>query len=526
MSQTPAEPARESLVVRALQRIERTGNRLPDPVSLFLIMILLVMVASLIAAAVGWTAVHPGTGETISPVNLFGAEQIRRTFVEMAQTFASFPPLGLVLLVMLGIGVAERTGLIETVLKAFVGWMPPTLLSATIVFAGMMSSIAVDAGYVVVIPLGAVIFYGVGRHPIAGLAAAFAGVSGGFSANLLLTGLDVLLVAFTEPAAQLLDPEYNVLITANWFLMIALVPVFTLAGTFVTEKFVEPALGIYDPATAEPEEGLPEPGDDDRGLSPQERRGLVAAGIAVVLTLVGVALLVVPTPWWTPPLYDPEGAILIDRLGPFLNSIVALMLFFFFIPGLVYGVVTGSIKSDADAARMTSETMASMGAYIVLAFVAAHLVAFFAWSNLGLIVSVVGADGLQAIGFTGVPLLVSFVLVSSLMNLLIGSASAKWAIMAPIFVPMLMQVGYSAELTQAAYRVGDSVTNILTPLLPYFPLVIIFARKYDRKIGIGTILSAMLPYSIAFFIVGVTTLVVWMLLGLPLGPGSPMMYTP
>jgi aminobenzoyl-glutamate transport protein len=511
-----------SMVIRFLQAMERAGNRLPDPVSLFLILIGIVMVASWVAAAVGWSAVHPGTGETIDPVNLFEGEQVRRIFTDMARTFADFPPLGLVLLVMLGIGVAERSGLIETGLKAFVSAVPSSLLSAAVVFAGMMSSLAVDAGYVVLIPLGAVIFYGVGRHPLAGLAAAFAGVSGGFSANLLVTGLDVLLVAFTEPAAHILDPEYTVLVTANYYLMIALVPIFTVAGTLVTEKVVEPALGSYDSSHAE--EGLPEPGGAEEALTPEERRGLKMAGIWLLVAMVGVALLVVPTPWWVPPLYDPDAELFINRIGPFLSSIVALMLFLFFIPGLAYGISTGAIKSDRDAAEMTAETMASMGAYIVLAFVAAHLVAFFAWSNLGLILSVAGADGLRAVGFTGIPLIVAFVIVAAGMNLLIGSASAKWAIMAPIFVPMLMQVNYSPELVQAAYRIGDSVTNILTPLLPYFPLVIIFAQKYDRKVGIGTILSAMLPYSVAFFIVGTLTLVAWMLLGLPLGPGSPMHY--
>jgi aminobenzoyl-glutamate transport protein len=437
-------------------------------------------------------------------------------------TFAGFPPLGLVLLVMLGIGVAERSGLIEAALKAFVAAVPSSLLSAAVVFAGIMSSLAVDAGYVVLIPLGAVIFYGVGRHPIAGLAAAFAGVSGGFSANFLITGLDVLLVSFTEPAAHLLDPEYRVLVTANYYLMIVLVPIFTVAGTLVTEKIVEPALGEYDASDAE--EGLPEPGAVEEALRPEERRGLAMAGLAALATSAAIALLVVPTPWWVPPLYEPTGELFINRIGPFLSSIVALLLFFFFVPGLVYGVVTGSIESDKDAARMTAETMASMGAYIVLAFVAAHLVAFFDWSNLGLIMSVTGADGLRAVGFTGIPLIVSFIVVSSLMNLFIGSASAKWAIMGPIFVPMLMLMDYSPELVQAAYRIGDSVTNILTPLLPYFPLVIIFAQKYDRKIGIGTILSAMLPFSVAFFIVGTLTLVIWMFLGIPLGPGAPMHY--
>jgi aminobenzoyl-glutamate transport protein len=517
------EQEKQGPVLRLLHYMERAGNRLPDPITLFLIMIGVVMITSVVAVIAQWTAIHPGTGAIIEPVNLFGGPQIRRTFVEMAQTFATFPPLGLVLLVMLGIGVAERSGLIKTALRAFVSAVPPGLISGAIVFAGMMSSMAVDAGYVVLIPLGAVIFYGMGRHPMVGLAAAFAGVSAGFSANLLITGLDVLLVSFTEPAAHLYNPEYTVLFTSNWYLMAALVPVFTVAGTWVTERVVEPAMGSYDPADAE--EGLPAPDSEEERLTDDEQRGLAAAGWAVIVTTVLAVLLVVPTPWWTPPLYEPGGTFFLERIGPFLSSLVALMLFFFFIPGLVYGVVTKSIRSDADAARMTAETMSSMGAYIVLAFVAAHLVAFFSWSNLGLIVSVAGADGLQAIGFVGIPLIVAFVVVSSLMNLLIGSASAKWAIMGPIFVPMLMQLGYSPELTQAAYRIGDSVTNVLTPLLPYFPLVIIFARKYDRKVGIGTILSAMLPYSVVFFIAGILTLIAWMLLGLPLGPGASLHYT-
>lgn len=519
MSQQEEKP---SAAIRFLQGMEKVGNRLPDPVTLFLILIGLVLIASWVAVAADWTAIHPTTEETIAPVSLFEGEQVRRIFTEMAQTFARFPPLGLVLLVMLGIGVAERSGLIEAALKAFVAVVPPSLLSAAVVFAGIMSSLAVDAGYVVLIPLGAVIFYGVGRHPIAGLAAAFAGVSGGFSANFLVTGLDVLLVSFTEPAAHLFDPEYTVLVTANYWLMIALVPIFVAAGTIVTEKVVEPALGEYDPSDAE--EGLPEPGAVEEALTPEERRGLALAGLAALATLAAIALLVVPTPWWTPPLYEPGGELFIDRIGPFLSAIVSLLLFFFFFPGLAYGIATGGIRSDKDAARMTAETMASMGAYIVLAFVAAHLVAFFDWSNLGLILSVTGADALRAMEFTGIPLIVSFIVVSALINLFIGSASAKWAIMGPIFVPMLMQLDYSPELVQAAYRIGDSVTNILTPLLPYFPLVIIFAQKYDRKIGIGTILSAMLPYSVAFFIVGTLTLVAWMLLGLPLGPGAPMHY--
>ncbi len=366
----------------------------------------------------------------------------------------------------------------------------------------------------VLIPLGAVIFHGMGRHPIAGLAASFAGVSGGFSANLSLTALDPLLAGFTQPAARLVDEAYVVDPTANWWLMIALVPVYVVSATFVTERVLEPRLGKYTGTVVDDRGGSGS--EPDAPLSDVERKGLLWAGATLAACLLVIVWLALPEPGI---LRGPDGEI-----TPLLSSIVALMLFVFFLPGLVYGLVTGSIKSDKDVAKMTSDTMGSMGAYIVLAFAAAHFIAFFNWSNLGLILAVSGAGFLQAIDFTGVPLIVAFVLVSSFINLFIGSASAKWAIMAPVFVPMLMLLGYSPELTQASYRVGDSVTNILTPLLPYYPLVIIFAQKYDREAGIGTLVSAMLPFSVVFGLLGIALVVMWMLLGLPLGPGAPMYY--
>lgn len=507
------------LILSTLERVERAGNRLPDPVTLFVIMIGLVMVISWLAAAAGVGAIHPGTSERIGAINLFSAENLQRIFMEMPTTFTSFPPLGLVLVVMLGIGVAERTGLVSTALKVFVSSVPPRFITAAVVLGGLMSSIAVDAGYVVLIPLGAVVFHGLGRHPIAGLAAAFAGVSGGFSSNLLLTSIDPLLGGITTPAAQLLDPTYEVLPTANYFLMIALVPLFTFAGTVVTERIIEPHLGKYKGGT--------DLEVDNDEVTPLERRGLVWAGLTVLATLLFIAFLVVPENGvlrdLTLDAADPD-VLFVQTIGPFLNSMVALMFIFFLLPGLAYGIATRKISSDRDVAGMTSETMASMGAYIVLAFVAAHLVAFFNWSNLGLILAIGGADLLEAVNFTGIPLIVSFVVVSAFVNLFIGSASAKWALMAPVFVPMLMLMGYSPELTQAAYRIGDSFTNILTPLLPYFPLVVVFARKYDDDIGIGSILSVMLPYSVVFALVAIPLLVIWMVFGLPLGIGAPMHY--
>ena len=494
---------------RMLDRVERAGNALPDPVTLFFLLIAIVMVASWIASALSVSAVHPGTSETIAVDNLFSADNIRRLFVEMPETFAAFPPLGLVLVVMLGIGVADKTGLISAALSAFVRSVPDALLTGALVFAGIMSSLAVDAGYVVVVPLGAVLFYGAGRHPLAGLAAAFAGVSAGFSANLSLTSLDPLLAGFTQPAAQLIDPAYTVDATANYYIMIALVPVFILAGVWVTEKIVEPRLGDYE---------APDDLDADAShdLTGKERKGLRIAGLVFALTSIGVALLVVPE---NAPLRDASGG-----LDPFYQSIVALMVVLFFLPGLAFGLVTGKIESDKDVAKMMADTMADMGAYIVLAFAAAHFIAMFNWSNLGSVLAISGATGLEAIGFTGVPLIVSFVFVSALINMFVGSASAKWAILAPIFVPMLMLLGYSPETTQAAYRIGDAFTNILTPLLPYFPLVIIFAQRYVKDSGIGSIVALMLPYSIVFGIVSTLTLVAWIVFGLPLGPGVPLEY--
>jgi aminobenzoyl-glutamate transport protein len=512
------------LILRALDRIERVGNKLPDPLSLFAILIGLTMVVSWLAAANGVGATHPGTGNRIEAVNLFAAAQLRRILMEMPQTFAAFPPLGLVLVIMLGIGVAERSGLIAAALKGFVRAMPRSLLSGALVFAGMMSSLAVDAGYVVLIPLGAVIFHSVGRHPIAGLAAAFAGVSGGFSANLLVTSLDPLLAGFTQPAAQLLDATYTVLPTANYYMMIALVPLFAVLGGWITDRILEPRLGSWDRSEAAESFADSEGDDASKPLTDVERRGLRWAGVSILLLAAAVVALVVPE---GAPLRNPDGGeFLVQRIDPFLRSMVAILAITFFVPGLVYGLVTRSIRTDRDVARMTAESMSSMGVYIVLAFAAAHLVAFFAWSNLGLITAIGGAGFLKSIGFTGIPLLVGFVLVSATINLFIGSASAKWAIMAPVFVPMFMLLGYSPELTQSAYRIGDSVTNILTPLLPYFPLVVVFARKYQRDLGIGTLVASMLPYSVAFGIGGILLLIGWMLGGFPLGPGSPLDYVP
>ena len=490
-----------------LNLIERAGNRLPDPVTLFAGLIILVMLTSALSATLGISVTHPATGEIISAQNLFAKEHLQRLLIDMPKTFAAFPPLGLVMLVMLGIGVADKTGLITTALKSFVAAIPSSMLTAAVIFAGIMSSLAADAGYVVLIPLGAVIFIGAGRHPIAGLAAAFAGVSAGFSANLLLTPIDPLLAGFTESAAQIVEPSYTVNPASNYYFMLTMVPLFVIAGTWVNNKLVEPRLGEYKGSVKTRLK---------TDVSSLEHQALIKTGWVFIILCIGILLMTLP-----------ENALLRDNQGtlaPFLKSLVVLMFFMFLILGLVYGISAEKIKNDKQVVNMMSESMSDLGHYIVLAFVAAHLVALFKISNLGLIIAVNSADFLQQIEFIDVPLIVSFIIICCFINLFIGSASAKWALMAPVFVPMLMLLGYSPELTQASFRIGDSVTNILTPLMPYFPLVLTFVRKYDTNFGIGTLIATMLPYSAVFCLSAILLLVIWLVSGLPLGPDSSIFY--
>lgn len=511
---------------RALDKIEVIGNKLPQPVTLFAILMLVVLVLSWIFG--GITVDHPGKAaglldrngipvETIEVINLLSKEGFQRIMTQMVRTFAEFPPLGLVLVVMLGIGVAEHSGMIAVALRLFVSKVPKYMITFSIVVAGMISSVAADAGYVVLIPLGAVIFMGMGRHPLAGIAAAFAGVSGGFGANFLPTGLDPMIAAFTEPAAQIIDPSYTVNPLSNYYLMAASVPFIGIVGTWVTEKILIPRLGTYQPEGEIINEGT---GEISRG----ERTALKWSLFSVFILLVLIALTIIPSDGLLRGDIDPATGK--ASMRPFYDSLVPIMFIIFFVGGLVYGIVAKTIKNDKDVSVMTSKAMATMGLYIVIAFVAAQFVAYFNWSNLGSVLAVKGSDGLKAIGFTGGPLLVAFIIVASLVNLIMGSASAKWALLAPIFVPMLMLMGYSPELTQAAYRIGDSYSNVLTPLLPYFPLVIVFAQKYVRNVGIGTLISMMLPYAIAFALIRIPMLLVWIWLGLPLGIEGPIYYTP
>jgi aminobenzoyl-glutamate transport protein len=513
---TPSSPTRSPAsrpsrgLARALDALERIGNRLPNPATLFVLLAIAVLVASWIAARLGVNAIHPRDGSLITAVDLLDRDGIRRILTEAVRNFMGFAPLGTVLVAMLGIGVAEQSGLIMAALRAVVLAMPRGLLTAAVVFAGVNANLAADAGIIVLPPIAALLFATAGRHPLAGIAAAFAGVSGGFSANLLPTTLDVLLVGFTQEAvtASRLLPGYTAQVLGNYYFMVAATPVLTVAGTWVTHRFVEPRLGPWQATEAAP----------GQHLAPDERRGLRAAAIALAATLAGFALLTLPP---GAPLRA-EGATALERLAPFFDSMVLLIMVVFLVPGLAYGIAARRIRSDHDVARMTGDTMATMGTYIVLAFAAAQFVSYFAWSNLGAIVAIRGADTLRAWGLEGGPLLVTFVAFVALLDLFMISASAKWAIMAPVFVPMFALLGFTPEGTQAVYRIGDSCVNIITPFMPYMPFILAYVQRYDPKAGTGTIISMMLPYSVVFFVLWTGLLLVFYGLDWQIGPGVGM----
>jgi aminobenzoyl-glutamate transport protein len=469
-----------------------------------------VVVISWIGHTVGASAEHPVDGTIIEARNLLSGDGIRWMYTNLINNFLKFPPLGYVLVVMIGIGVAEGSGLFTTLIRSLVLSAPPKLVTGAIVLAGILSHLASEAGYVILIPLGAMIFHALGRHPMAGLAAAFCGVSGGFGANFFIGSIDPILAGISQSAAQMIMPEMVVNPAVNYYFMFVSSFVVVIIGTWVTERIVEPRLGKYEGSA----EKLP-----IVQLTINEKKGLRWAGIALLLTVAALAFTVIPE---NGIFRDPDTGSVLH--SPFFNGIIIGILLMFFIPGLVYGIIVGTIKNDKQVAKYIGQSMSGMGGYIVLVFFAAQFVYFFNYSNLGIIFAIKGAHGLQSIGLTGITLIVAFVLLSAFINMFMGSASAKWAIMAPVFIPMLMLIDppYHPGLTQAAFRIGDSVTNLITPMMSYFALIVTFAQKYDEKYGIGTIISTMIPYTVLLTLGWVLLLIIWMIIGIPLGPDGPL----
>ncbi|MCR9271475.1 MAG: AbgT family transporter [Henriciella sp.] len=535
-----AEAAAQAQTKGLLGWVERTGNKLPDPVFLFAYFIIALVVISIICAMLGVNATLTdqvlggmpdsqkarfGIGEDgiISAVSLLAAENIERLWVEMPKTFTHFHPLGYVLVVMLGAGVAERSGLFASAMRSAVRGAPVFLLTPVVALVAMVGNHAADAAYVVLIPLAAVLFASAGRHPLAGIAAAFAGVSGGFSANLFPGQLDALLYGITEEAGEILDASYDANLAGNWYFIAALLVIYLPIIWFVTDKIIEPRLGKWTPSEGADADSY---SDEDKPLTPEQKKGLRNAGLAV-LGVIGLWVLMVMGPG-TPLWIDGEGTegmAWYQRAAPLFQSLVGGFLVLFLAAGWAYGAAAGTIKNHRDLVDMMSEAMKDMGYYLVLSFAAAHFVAMFGWSNLGLISAVHGASAIESSGLPLPILLGLIVFFSAVINLFVGSASAKWALLAPVMVPMLMLLGVSPDGATAVYRVGDSATNIITPLMVYFPLILVFARRWVNDFGLGSLTATMLPYSVWMLISGILLVVGWTYLGFDLGPGAPMAIT-
>lgn len=495
-----------------LNVIEKSGNKLPDPAILFFFLMVLVWVVSAVLSPINFAELDPRTGEQLLVHNQLTGESLAGFLAGMVQTFVLFAPLGIVLVAMLGVGVAEHSGWIDAGLKKLLNFTPASFLTPMLIFIAIISHTAADAGYVLVIPLGGVIFYAAGRHPLAGIAAAFAGVSGGFSANFIPSAIDPMLSSITLEAARIFDPEIVLNPINNWYFTSASSVLIVLVGWYITDRIVEPRL-----------KGLEIDGDEDQipqmvSITSKESRAFWYGFVAMILGLVGLFLWAWPEssglrdPNWD----NPEVSSLFSPNASLMQAIVPLIFVLLLIPGLVYGYASGKYKSSKDMIQNMTKSMESMGYYIVMAFFCALFIDAFNQSNVGLLIAVKGANFLEALALPGQVTILGIILLSAFVNLFIGSASAKWLLVAPIFVPMLMQLGISPDLTQAAYRVGDSVSNIITPLLPYFPLVVVFCQRYVKSTGIGTLISIMVPYTVIFLIAWIIFLLVYWTLGIPL----------
>ena len=533
--------------------IEKIGNKLPDPFWLFVILSGVVAVTSWLASHAGLSAVDPSSGEEIRVQNLLTGENLSRMVSDAVENFISFPPLGVILAVMLGVAVAEKAGLLSALVRRMVVRISPKMLTFMVALAGVTGSVASDAIYVIIIPLGAMAFYAVGRSPIVGAMVAFAASSAGFNASLILNITDLLLAGISTSAAQLVDDAYVVSPLANIFFVIPSAVVLSLIITAVTEFYVDKkAKQLIDDdhidtsELAFDDEAKPDDADtsaasegeagtsassssgssddsegaseEDLALSPLEKKGLLWAGIALVAFLaVYFALLFVPGS----PFARPDEGFM---QSPLIQAIAVPIALAFFLSGLVYGLIVGTVKSASDIPAFMAKGLESLLPMMVLFFAVSQFLAWFQWSNLGSWTAIRGAELLQTWNLPHVLLFAAFVLMVALLNLFITSGSAQWALMAPVVVPMMMYVGIAPEVTQMLFRIGDSPSNIITPMSPYFAVALTFLQKYYKKAGVGTLMSLALPYSVAMCAGGFLFFLVWYFLGIPLGPGAPMSY--
>jgi aminobenzoyl-glutamate transport protein len=495
---------------RLMKTIERVGNALPHPAALFGIFALITLLFSAIGYWLNWSGVNPASGESIHVINLISKEGLHKILLGMVDNYTGFAPLGIVMVALLGIGIAESSGLIRAAINALLLKAPRNSITFMVVLTGILSNVASDLGYILIIPLSGVIFHSLGRHPIAGMSAAFAGVSGGFSANLFIGTIDPLLAGLSTEAARIIDPEYYVMPTANYYFMVASTFIIAIAGTWVTKVFVEPQLGKYT-GNVEKEE--------IKSLTKPEIKGLKWAGFTFLFFMGLMVWGLIPDHGFL------RGADNMILHSPVFKGFIAVLFIVAGSCGVIYGYIAGTFKKHEDVISGMNTSFKSLISFLVLVFFAAQFVAWFKWSNLGIFIAVKGAEWLQSANLGLIPLVILFTLLSGFINMFMGSASAKWAIMGPVFIPMFMLLGYSPELSQVVFRIGDSVTNIISPMMSFFALIIVYYQKYDTKAGIGTIMATMLPYTITFYIFWTLLLIVWILLEIPLGPEAGLFYT-
>ncbi len=532
----PSNDASKTLMQRFLDVVEKVGNKVPHPAVIFLILIILILALSHLLAGTSVTTqvIEPGATkvegvvpqittdyysypysqeqfkahhvqeETIAVKSLLTIEGLRFMYSSLIPSFMSFTAVGLIIVAMIGVGVAEESGLVNALIRKLVAVSPRWALCYILVFVGILSSIAADAGYLVLIPLAGTAFLSVGRHPLAGLATGFAAVAGAFTVNMLIKPLDAILTEFTNDAIHLVNPDVSIGLTANLWFSVASVLFLTVLVTFITQRIVEPRLGAYQGE---------KPAEEGSGLSAAESRGLMWAFIALVGVLVGFGFLTIPE---GAPLRNPETGALIGN-SPFMNGLIGVIMVLFLMTGAAFGLGAGTMKGLTDIIKAMEKALSSLGSLILLLFVISQFVAYFNYSNIGTITAMKMADVLKTANIGPLWLLIGFIVVVGIIDLLITGAIAKWAIFAPIFVPLLMQLGVAPEAVLAAYRVADSPINSITPLNAYFALVVTFAQKYDKNAGVGTIVALMLPYVVWMFLLWTALFAVWQMLGLPWG---------
>jgi aminobenzoyl-glutamate transport protein len=490
--------------------IERMGNKLPHPFWMFVWIAIFVVLISAFASLLGVEATDPGTGETVRAQNLLSGNGLRRFVEEMVTNFAHFAPLGLVLVMLMGVSVAEKSGLLAVLMRKMVFSVPRKIILPVIFIIGACGNIGSDAGVVIVPPIAALIFMQMGLHPIAGLVAGYAGATAGFTANIFIAGTDVLMAGISTDVTSRIAGAAEVSATANWYFMIASTFLLGIGGAFIVTKFTIPQTRRFSTGNIAISENK-----YASELTEDERKGLKNAAISALMYIALILLLVVPA--WGPLRNQDTGGIV---PSPFLRGLVPILFFLFAIPGYFYGKASGTIKKADDVINQMGEGMKDLSGYIVLMLVVAQFINLFSWSRLDTILAINGASFLESTGLTGPLMFVLYIVLIAFINIFMGSGSAKWAIFAPVFIPMLLQLGYSPAFVQLMYRIGDSITNCVSPLYVYFPLLIGWIRQYDKRVGIGTVVSLLIPYSVILFFMWLILLFVWYWLKLPIGVGE------